>query len=135
VIERTGGRRRLLAAVALSAMVALAGPAAAQAVARGIAAMPLAVVEAGGVAVPQGAGPSPPPAVRPGCRDGRDRDRPSCRSRPPAPGVYIDPDQSRDGRGVSRERVDGRVLGRVTDRPGYCYVRDSRGITVVAKCP
>jgi hypothetical protein len=135
VIERTGGRRRLQAAVAFSAMAALAGPAAAQAVVRGIAAMPLAVVEAGGVAVAPGAGPSPPPAERPDCRDRRDRDPSSCRGRPAAPGVYIDPDQPRDGRGMPRERVDGRVLGKVTDRPGYCYVRDSRGITVVAKCP
>ena len=32
-------------------------------------------------------------------------------------------------------RAAGAILGRVTDRPGYCYARDQYGQTIVVQCP
>ena len=29
----------------------------------------------------------------------------------------------------------GAIIGRVTERPGYCYARDQYGQTVVVQCP
>jgi uncharacterized protein YraI len=46
--------------------------------------------------------------------------------------VYQDPDRWQP---VERDRVGGRVLGEVTDRPGYCYVLDRSGSSIVAPCP
>lgn len=41
----------------------------------------------------------------------------------------------RERAGLSDRDVTGRVLGEVTDRPGYCYVLDDAGNSVVEPCP
>lgn len=43
--------------------------------------------------------------------------------------------QRRERAGRSDHHVAGRILGEVTDRPGYCYVLDAAGNSVVEPCP
>lgn len=37
--------------------------------------------------------------------------------------------------GAAAGAAAGAIIGHVTDRPGYCYARDSNGRTIIVQCP